>query len=80
MAKEILTLKDVLKQIKKDYGEAVVKVGVEDLSVDGTLSLGSPSLDFCIYGGIPEGRIVEFSGAEGSGKTTSAFLDYLDYV
>ena len=79
MAKEILTLKDVLKQIKKDYGEAVVKVGVEDLSVDGTLSLGSPSLDFCIYGGIPEGRIVEFSGAEGSGKTTSAFLVAAQY-
>ena len=27
-----------------------------------------------IYGGLPEGRIVEFSGAEASGKTTTAFL------
>lgn len=72
-------LKDVLKQIQKDYGERVVKVGVEDLGVDGILSLGSPSFDFCVYGGIPEGRIVEFSGAEGSGKTTSAFLAAASY-
>lgn len=74
MAKENLCLRDVLKKIQKDHGEKVVKVGVEDLGVDGVLPLGSPRADFCLYGGIPEGRIVEFSGAEGSGKTTSAFL------
>lgn len=74
MSKENQCLSDVLKSIQKKYGESVVKVGVDDLAVDGLLSLGSPALDFCIYGGIPEGRIVEFSGAEGSGKTTNAFL------
>ena len=47
--------------------------------MDGVLSLGSPSLDFCIYGGVPEGRIVEFSGPEGSGKTTNAFLAAASY-
>ena len=74
MAKANLSLSEVLKNIQKEYGESVVKIGVDGLEVDGILSLGSPSLDFCIYGGIPEGRIVEFSGAEGSGKTTNAFL------
>ena len=74
MAKTPETLEEVLKGIQKKYGESVVKFGVEDLGVDGLLSLGSPALDFCIYGGIPEGRIVEFSGQEGSGKTTNAFL------
>lgn len=68
------SLNEVLKSISKKYGDSVVKFGVSDLNVDGTLSLGSPGLDFAIYGGIPEGRIVEFSGAEGSGKTTNAFL------
>ena len=67
-------LNEVIKQISKKFGEGVVKFGVEDLSVDGVLSLGSPSADFSLYGGIPEGRIVEFSGAEGSGKTTTAFI------
>lgn len=74
-----IDLSTVLKNIKKKYGENVVKTGVEDLGVDGILSLGSPAFDFCVYGGIPEGRIVEFCGAEGSGKTTSAFMVAASY-
>ena len=67
-------LSEVLKSISKKYGDNVIRIGVEDLTVDGVLSLGSPSADFSLYGGIPEGRITEFSGAEGSGKTTTAFI------
>lgn len=74
-----LSLEEVLKSINKKYGENVVKFGVDELAVDGVLSTGSLSSDFCIYGGIPEGRIVEFSGAEGSGKTTTAFLVAASY-
>lgn len=74
MAQEKLSLTEAIKKIQKDFGQNVVKFGVESLEVDGVLSLGTPSFDFCIYGGIPEGRIVEFSGAEGSGKTTTAFI------
>lgn len=68
------SLNEVLKGLNKKFGENVVKVGAEALTVDGVLSLGSPMADYCLYGGIPEGRIVEFSGAEGSGKTSTAFL------
>jgi recombination protein RecA len=67
-------LSSVLKEIGKKYGENVVKVGVDDLAIDGVLSLGSPTFDYCIYGGVPEGRIIELSGSEGSGKTTTAFM------
>lgn len=74
-----MALSDVLKKIQKDYGNSVVKVGVDDLGVDGILSLGSPSFDYCVYGGVPEGRIVEYSGAEGSGKTTTAFMTAASY-
>ena len=73
------SLAEVMKKISKKYGVNVVRVGAQDLTVDGVLSLGSPSLDFCIYGGVPEGRIVEFSGPEGSGKTTNAFLAAASY-
>lgn len=79
MAKEALNLKETLKAISKKYGENVVKIGCDDLTVDGILSLGSPSADFCLYGGIPEGRIIEFSGAEGSGKTSNSFLVAASY-
>ena len=73
------SLAEVMKKISKKYGDNVVRVGAQDLTVDGVLSLGSPSLDFCIYGGVTEGRIVEFSGPEGSGKTTNAFLAAASY-
>ena len=72
-------LSDVLKKIQKDYGDTVVHFGVDELGCDGILSLGSPSFDYCVYGGIPEGRIVELSGPEGSGKTTSAFMIAASY-
>ena len=79
MAKENLTLQETLKQIQKKFGEKVVKTGVDELTVDGILSLGTPTFDYCVYGGIPEGRIVEFSGAAGSGKTTTAFIVAASY-
>ena len=40
------SLNEVLKDISKKFGENVVRIGVEDLTVDGVLSLGSPSADF----------------------------------
>ena len=75
-----LTLKGVLKDISKKYGDNVAKFGADHLEVDGILSLGSPMLDYCLYGGIPEGRIIELSGAEGSGKTTTAFMIAASYI
>lgn len=67
-------LNQILKDINKKYGDSIARVGALDLTVDGVLSLGSPMADYPLYGGIPEGRITEFSGAEGSGKTSSSFL------
>lgn len=76
---ETKSLAEVMKSISKKYGENVVRQGAEALECDGILSLGSPTVDFCLYGGIPEGRIIEFSGAEGGGKTTTAFLVAASY-
>lgn len=59
---------------KKEGGHEIIKIGVEDLTAYGTLSLGSPSFDFCLYNSFPERRIIEFNGAEGSGKTTTAYF------
>ena len=79
MATEQKSLSDVLKNISKKYGDSVVKKGVDSLDVDGILSLGTPTFDFAVYGGIPEGRIVEFCGREGGGKTTTAFMVAASY-
>lgn len=76
---EVKDLKSTLKSINKKFGDNVMKVGVDDLTSYGTLSLGSPSFDFCLYNSFPERRIIEFSGAEGSGKTTTAYFVAASY-
>jgi len=73
------TLRDVLKNLSKKYGENVAKIGADDLTIDGVLSFGSPMIDYAVYGGLPEGRIIEFSGSDGSGKTSSSFLIAASY-
>ena len=65
---------DILKEVSKKHGTDVISIGVEDLTNYGTLSLGSPGFDFCLYNSFPERRIAEFTGAEGSGKTTTTYL------
>lgn len=80
MAKTFESVADILKDVNKKYNDQVLTVGVEDLTSYGTLSLGSPGFDFCLYNSFPERRIVEFSGAEGSGKTTTAYLVAASYV
>ena len=62
------SIKEILKKINKNFGENVATIGVEDLTKFGTLSLGSPGFDFCLYNSFPTNKIVEFSGEEGSGK------------
>jgi recombination protein RecA len=80
MAKSFECLSDILKDVNKKFGEGVITVGVEDLTSYGTLSLGSPGFDFCLYNSFPERKIVEFCGAEGSGKTTTAYLVAASYI
>lgn len=80
MAKTFDSIQDILKNVNKKYNDNVLTVGVEDLTSYGTLSLGSPGFDFCLYNSFPERRIVEFSGAEGSGKTTTAYLVAASYI
>lgn len=80
MAKSMECLSDILKEVNKKFGDGVITVGVEDLTNYGTLSLGSPGFDFCLYNSFPERKIVEFCGAEGSGKTTTAYLVAASYI
>ncbi len=60
-----------IQQIVKDHGnEAIMRLGERPKSNIKTISTGSLSLDECLGGGIPEGRIIEIYGPESSGKTT----------
>ena len=57
--------------LQKQFGEDVFETGKSETSYD-RIPFSSPRLNYMTFGGIPTGIIVEFSGPEGSGKTTTA--------
>jgi len=69
--REKSSLSDVMKDMKKRYGETSVFRGSESVSIEvETLSTGSLALDAALLcGGYPKGRLIEVSGIESSGKT-----------
>ena len=74
MSKLGSALEEVMKAIKKEFGEmSVLRLGdAADQSVE-VISTGCLALDLALgVGGLPRGRIVECYGHESSGKTTLA--------
>lgn len=61
----------VIKNLTKQYGD-IIETGIEKVDYD-RIPFSSPRLNYMTYGGLPVGHIYEFSGPEGSGKTTTAF-------
>jgi recombination protein RecA len=62
-------------QIEKQFGKGAIMLLGEDKVVEGIkpISTGSLTLDIALgIGGLPQGRVVEIYGPEGSGKTTLA--------
>ena len=79
MAKETLkmmsaALEDVMKAIRKEFGEmSILRLGEDSRKDVEVVSTGALSLDMALgVGGLPKGRIVELYGHESSGKTTLA--------
>ena len=64
-------LDDLIKQINRQYKTTLISEGMPDYDVQ-KIPFSSPRLNYMLYGGIPQGRLVEFAGGEGSGKTSSA--------
>lgn len=61
----------LLKKINKKYDDEIATIGLPDKHIE-RIPFTSPSANWLTYGGIPRGRIIEFAGEEGSGKTTTA--------
>ena len=61
----------VIKDINKNFKQNIVANGLE-FERTPRIAFSSPRMNYLLYGGLPEGRLVEFSGDEGSGKTTTA--------
>lgn len=69
MAKE--TLSDIIKKVNKESGN-LISVGMKDFKRE-RIPFTSARMNYCLFGGLPKGQMIEFRGEEHSGKTTSAF-------
>lgn len=65
-------LDELLKNVNKEQKEEVFTRGLTTYGQFKRIPFTSPRMNYCTFGGIPEGRLVEFFGEEGSGKTTTA--------
>lgn len=65
-----MSYKDMLQKKANDWGCPDMLDSVKDEIPK--IPLSSPLLNWMTYGGIPRGRIIEFHGEEGSGKSTTA--------
>lgn len=66
-----VTLDDLIKNMNKSAGAEVITKGLSEYNYN-RIPFTSPRMNWCTYGGIPIGRIVEFFGEEHGGKTTTA--------
>lgn len=72
------SLADVAKSLNKAWKSEVLTPG-NMIRRSEMLSIGSPGCDYALYGGLPLGTIVVFSGLEGSGKSLTACLAMAAY-
>lgn len=64
-------LLDLARQINKDHGASIVTLGAKQYD-NSRIPFTSPRVNYCLYGGVPVDKAIEFFGPEHSGKTTSA--------
>ena len=69
--KDRQSLADIMKDINKEWGADIIHYGVSQDDYQ-RIPFTSPRLNYITHGGIPRGRLNEFYGAEGGGKTTHA--------
>lgn len=84
---ETKSLDQIFKEVNKKCSAVTrdgntipaMSVGRGEIGVSGTLSFGTPGLDYCIYNSFPEGRFVSIIGKEGSGKTSVSSMLAANY-
>lgn len=61
----------LLAEVNKKVKEEIVFKGLASYHYN-KIPFTSPRANYCTYGGVPVGKVIEFYGAEHGGKTTSA--------
>lgn len=65
------TLEEAIREVNKKFKAPVCQTGLKFDEI-ARIPFSSPRLNHMTYGGVPVGRILEFAGEEGGGKTTTA--------
>lgn len=58
-------------ELNKKFKADIIQQGTDIIEID-KIPFSSPTANYMTYGGVPVGKITEFFGGEGGGKTTSA--------
>lgn len=64
-------LDELVASVNKEWKEDIAAKGIHRIETV-KIPFTSPRLNYMLYGGLPRGRIIEFSGDENGGKTTTA--------
>lgn len=67
---------EMAKKLNKEFKNDMLSIKADVSPYYERCPCGDLGMDFPLYGGLPEGRVVVFSGKEHSGKTTAA-LSYM---
>lgn len=65
------TLEEIMQRINREAKEELIVKGLPSYDYK-KIPFTSPYMNYITYGGLPLGRLVEFYGEEGGGKTTTA--------
>ena len=64
-------LDELIKDVNKKAKEEIMTVGLNDYDYY-RIPFTSPRMNYCTFGGLPIGKLIEFYGEEHGGKTTTA--------
>ncbi len=66
------TVAEISKKLCRDYKNPSFAIKADKQPSITRVAMGAMGFDFPLYSGLPEGRIIQISGKESSGKTTAA--------
>lgn len=66
-----LKMDALMGEVNKKVKEEIISQGLASFNYN-KIPFTSPRMNYCTFGGVPIGKVVEFFGAEHGGKTTSA--------
>lgn len=72
MAIERKSLDQICKEFNKRQGAEIFGQNLTYEVTGGLIPFSSSRLNYMVYGGLPRGKLIEFAGEEGGGKTTTA--------